>query len=75
MQGRRVEALHVETGLVAVAVGYAVAMTQFHDSFFSVIKVMAVFNGLFFAVTAWFTWVMPPPEGPAGKEEPALVAG
>ena len=68
-------AFRVVPRLVVIVAGYAVALTQFHDSFFTVLKVMAVSNGLFLAVTAWFTWVTPPPGGQASADTPALGAG
>lgn len=42
--------------LVAVAVGYWVALSYFHDSFKMVIEVLGIFNLLFLAVCAVFTW-------------------
>ena len=68
-------AFRVVPWLVVIVAGYAVALTQFHDSFFTVLKVMAVCNGLFLAATAWFTWITPPPPGPAATEAPTPAAG
>jgi O-antigen/teichoic acid export membrane protein len=42
--------------LVIVAVGYAIALVVFHDSFLTVIRVLGVSNLLFLGVAAWFTW-------------------
>ena len=41
--------------LVAVAVGYGLALTQLHDSFLTVIRTLGVSNLLFLAVAYWFT--------------------
>jgi hypothetical protein len=45
--------------LFLVAVGYAVALTQFHATPVAMLQTMGVFNSLMFAVCAWFTWVRP----------------
>jgi O-antigen/teichoic acid export membrane protein len=42
--------------LVVLAVAYAVALTQFHDSLITVLKTLGVFNLLLLGVCAWFTW-------------------
>ena len=42
--------------LVVLAVGYAVALTQFHGSLITVLKTLGVFNLLLFAACGWFTW-------------------
>jgi hypothetical protein len=56
--------------LVAVAAGYWVTLQLFHDSFRTVILVLAVFNLLFLATGAWFTWrpsgQPSQPRGPVG---------
>ena len=45
--------------LLAVAAGYWIALQQYHDSFLTVIRVLGVFNLLFLAVCAFFTWAGP----------------
>jgi O-antigen/teichoic acid export membrane protein len=42
--------------LVAVALGYGLALTVFHDTFLSVIKTLGGFNLLFLAVALFFSW-------------------
>ena len=42
--------------LVILAVGYAVALTQFHGSLVTVLKTLGIFNLLLFAACGWFTW-------------------
>jgi O-antigen/teichoic acid export membrane protein len=42
--------------LVAVAVGYWVALNLFHASFLSVVRTLGAFSLLLLAVAAWFTW-------------------
>lgn len=42
--------------LVLGAGGYALALRWWHESFLQVVQVLGVFNLLFFAVCAWFTW-------------------
>jgi O-antigen/teichoic acid export membrane protein len=42
--------------LVLLAVAYGVALTQFHGSLITVLKTLGVFNLLFLAACAWFTW-------------------
>lgn len=39
-----------------LAVGYIVALTQFHGSLITVLKTLGCFNLAFLAVCAWFTW-------------------
>ena len=50
------ERFGVVVGLVLVAAGYGLALTQFHDSFLMVIKTIGVFNLLALAVAGAFTW-------------------
>jgi hypothetical protein len=45
--------------LFLVAVGYALALTQFHATPVAMLQTMGVFNSLMFAVCAWFTWIRP----------------
>jgi O-antigen/teichoic acid export membrane protein len=42
--------------LVALAVGYGLALTRFNDSLVTVLKTFGVFNLLLLGVCAWFTW-------------------
>jgi len=42
--------------LVLLAMFYGLALTQYHDSFVTVLKMLGIFNCLFFAICAWFTW-------------------
>jgi len=42
--------------LVLLALGYGVALTQFHGSFLTVIRILGLFNLLLLGVGAWFTW-------------------
>lgn len=42
--------------LILLAAGYGFALTQFHDSLVTVLKVFGVFNLLMLLVCAWFTW-------------------
>jgi O-antigen/teichoic acid export membrane protein len=42
--------------LVAVAVGYWLTLTWFHDSFRQVVEILGIFNLLYLAVCAIFTW-------------------
>ena len=42
--------------LVALAVAYGFALTQFHGSLITVLKTLGIFNVLLFAVCGWFTW-------------------
>ena len=42
--------------LVLLAMFYGLALTQYHDSFVTVLKTLGIFNSLFFAICAWFTW-------------------
>lgn len=46
----------VVPALIVVAVGYAVALTRFHDTPVMVLKTLGVFNFLLLAVCALFTW-------------------
>jgi O-antigen/teichoic acid export membrane protein len=46
----------VVPALCVLAVGYAFALTQFHDSPVTVIKVLGVGNLLLLAICAWYTW-------------------
>jgi hypothetical protein len=41
--------------LVILAVGYAVALTQFHSSLVTVLQTLGIFNLLLFAACGWFT--------------------
>ena len=50
------ERFHVVWWLAAVAAGYGLALNQFHDSFFTVIRVLGVANLTFLTVLFWFTW-------------------
>jgi len=45
--------------VLAVAIGYMIALTQFHGSLVSVLQVLGISNALFLAVCAWFTWGAP----------------
>ena len=42
--------------LVLLAMFYGLALTQYHDSFATVLKVLCLFNSLCFILCAWFTW-------------------
>jgi hypothetical protein len=42
--------------LIALAVGYGVALTHFHDSLIMVLQTLGVFNVLLLAASGWFTW-------------------
>jgi O-antigen/teichoic acid export membrane protein len=42
--------------LVLLAVVYGVALTQHHDSFEAVLKMLGMFNLVLFAICAWFVW-------------------
>lgn len=42
--------------LVVLAIAYGGALTQFHDSFISVLKMLGTFNLVLFALCAWFVW-------------------
>ena len=49
---------HLQGGpaLCVLAVGYAFALTRFHDTPVMVIKTLCVCNSLLLAVCAWYTW-------------------
>ncbi len=42
--------------LVLLAMFYGLALTQYHDSFVTVLKTLGIFNSICFAICAWFTW-------------------
>ena len=42
--------------LVLLAMFYGLALTQYHDSFVTVLKTLCVFNSICFLICAWFTW-------------------
>lgn len=42
--------------ILAVALAYMFALTQFHDSLVTVLKVLGISNTVLLAVCAWFTW-------------------
>ena len=46
----------VVPALCVLAVGYAFALTRFHDTPVMVIKTLGVGNLLLLAVCAWYTW-------------------
>ncbi|HOX55674.1 MAG TPA: hypothetical protein P5205_05255 [Candidatus Paceibacterota bacterium] len=46
----------VVPALCILAVGYAFALTRFHDSPVTVIKTLCVCNSLLLAICAWYTW-------------------
>jgi O-antigen/teichoic acid export membrane protein len=46
--------------LCALALAYALALTQFHDSMVTVLKTLGIFNCLLLAICAWFTWFAKP---------------
>jgi len=50
--------------LVLLAMFYGLALTQYHDSFMTVLKTLCLFNSICFAICAWFTW---------GKRAKAMV--
>jgi len=50
------EQFSVVPWLVAVAAAYGLALTQFHDSFLTVIKTLGAFNVVFLGVAVWFTF-------------------
>ncbi len=54
--------------LILLAVAYAVALTQFHDSLIMVLKTLGIFNLLLLAACAWFTW----PGAPKGASGPNI---
>jgi O-antigen/teichoic acid export membrane protein len=45
--------------LVLLAMFYGLALTQYHDSFATVLKTLSVFNVLLLAICAWFTFGSP----------------
>ena len=48
--------------LVLLAMFYGLALTQYHDSFETVLKILCVFTSACFLICVWFTW------GAKGKE-------
>jgi O-antigen/teichoic acid export membrane protein len=42
--------------LVLLAMFYGLALTQYHDSFVTVLKTLCLFNLICFGICAWFTW-------------------
>jgi O-antigen/teichoic acid export membrane protein len=42
--------------LVLLAMFYGLALTQYHDSFVTVLKTLCLFNSICFVICAWFTW-------------------
>ena len=50
--------------LLLLAVGYGIALTQFHDSLITVLKTLGVFNLLLLAACGFFTWL-------EGRKQPA----
>jgi len=46
----------VVPALCVLAAAYAFALTQFHDSPVTVIKVLGAGNLLLLAICAWYTW-------------------
>jgi O-antigen/teichoic acid export membrane protein len=52
--------------LVLLAMFYGLALTQHHDSFVAVLKMLGAFNLVLFAICAWFVW---------GKKGAQLAAG
>ena len=52
--------------LVVLAVFYGLALTQYHDSFIAVLKMLGGFNLALFAICAWFVW---------GKRGAQIAAG
>jgi O-antigen/teichoic acid export membrane protein len=42
--------------LVLLAIFYGLALTQHHDSFIAVLKMLGAFNLVLFAICAWFVW-------------------
>jgi hypothetical protein len=44
--------------LVLVAVGYAITLNYYHDSFKMVIQILGIFGVLMVGVCALFTWVI-----------------
>jgi len=42
--------------LVLLAMFYGLALTQYHDSFVTVLKTLCLFTSACFAICAWFTW-------------------
>ena len=48
--------------LVLLAVAYGVALTQYHNSFVTVLKTLCVFNSIFFLICVWFTFFSPKPK-------------
>jgi hypothetical protein len=45
--------------LVLIAIGYWIALQYFHDSFRTVIQVLGLFNLIYLATCAFYTWVWP----------------
>jgi hypothetical protein len=39
-----------------LAIGYAFALTRFHDSLVTVIKLIGLAGVMLFLISAWFTW-------------------
>jgi O-antigen/teichoic acid export membrane protein len=60
--------------LLAVAVGYGVALTFFHDTFLTVIQTLGLFNLLLLLVAAWFTW-RKHPEPASPEDAPSEASG
>jgi O-antigen/teichoic acid export membrane protein len=52
--------------LMLLAMFYGLALTQHHDSFVAVLKMLGAFNLVLFAICAWFVW---------GKKGAQLAAG
>jgi len=42
--------------LVLLAMFYGLALTQYHNSFVTVLKTLCVFNSICFVICTWFTW-------------------
>ncbi len=58
----------VVPSLIVLALGYTFALTRFHDSPVTVIKVLGSFNLLLLAVSAWFTY-----RAPSAEAQPAVA--
>ena len=53
--------------LCVLAIGYAFALTRFHETPVMVLQTLGVFNLLMFALCGWFTWRSKQPEAEIGQ--------
>ena len=59
--------------MVLIALGYWIALQFFHDSFRTVIQVLGVFNLIYLATCAFYTWVWPASRSP--EKQDSLLTG